>query len=209
MTNPTLRPLSEARIAETAALLGRAFADDPGYVYALPSAPRRPTQLRWLYERIVRVSMPFEHVYGAGDDRSELAAVTVWMPPGRGPGPVDMIRHGLLLFPLHVGPSATVRLMRCLVHMERVKAEIFRKRPHWYLDQLAVDPARQGQGLGRFALQQGIEDLLARERAPLMLFTSKEKNVAFYQASGFAVTRNDWIGEPQDGFRLWTMQREA
>ena len=209
MTTPILKLLVDARIADAAALLARAFADDPGYVYALPSEPRRPTQLRWLYERIVRMSVPFRHVYGLSDERSDLGAVTVWLPPRRGPSPWDMIRHGLPLFPLRVGAVATVRLVRCLVYMERVKAETFAKRPHWFLDQLAVDPSRQGQGLGRFALQRGIEDLVAQERAPLMLFTSKEKNVAFYQASGFSVTKSDWLGEPHDGFRLWTMQRQA
>ncbi|MFT3772338.1 MAG: GNAT family N-acetyltransferase [Minicystis sp.] len=208
MIAPSLVPIAEARVGEAAALLARAFLDDPGYVYALPDEARRPAQLRWVYERILRLSLPYGHVCGLVDERAELLAITVWMPTRRGPGPWEMVRHGMLEFPIRVGVKETVRLVRCLVHMERTKAELCAKRPHWYLDQLAVEPGRQGQGLGRLALGMSSERVAAEERLPSLLFTSKERNVPFYQGSGFAVTRSDWIGAPDDGFRLWAMQRE-
>jgi ribosomal protein S18 acetylase RimI-like enzyme len=207
MDSPLLAPLPPARVAEAAAILSRAFVDDAGFVYTLPDAARRPAQLAWLFDRILRIS----HRCGEVEALTEgdaLTTIVAWMPPRGEPGLWDLVRGGLLQLPFRFGLSGARRMGHCLTAMDRSKAELLGSRPHWYLDQLAVEPARQGQGLGRAAVRQGIEARLAREALPLFLFTSNPRNVPFYEGAGFAVLRREWVGEPGDGFWLWAMLRE-
>lgn len=206
--DPAILPLDQPRLDDTARLFARAFADDPGFVYAVPEEATREPRLAWLYARLVGIARDageVEVVVRGG----ELVAAVAWLPPRAVPGVGDLVRHGLLMLPFRFGPRSASRLVRCLLYMETARADLMGRRPHWYLDQLAVDPLYQGQGLGRFALARGLEARLAREAAPVLLFTAKERNVAFYRGAGFDVARTDWIGGAADGFRIWAMIREG
>ena len=48
--------LPPERAAAAASLLGRAFAKDPGFRWALPDDEKRATQLTWLAERLLRIA---------------------------------------------------------------------------------------------------------------------------------------------------------
>ena len=74
--------------------------------------------------------------------------------------------------------------------------------------QLNLDPSQQGKGLGRIALSRYLEERCDAEGAPAVLVTSKERNVSFYEGSGFRVARSDLIGG-ESGFRMWVMVRDA
>ena len=54
---------------------------------------------------------------------------------------------------------------------EHVPAE-----PLWYLDQLGVDPSRQGEGLGRALVRFGL-DRAAEAGLPAFLETARERNL--------------------------------
>lgn len=194
-------------MGQAVALLARAFFDDPGYCYALRDVARRGAQLGVLYEGMMDIAARRGEIDARTDDGA-LCAVASWMGPGGEPGLWDFVRAGLLELPFRFGARTAARLGRCLLAMERSKAELMRGRPHWYLDQLATDPSRQGQGHGRALLGHGIEARLARQKLPLFLFTANPRNVPFYQGAGFAVIREERVGVPEDGFRLWSMLRE-
>jgi len=76
--------------------------------------------------------------------------------------------------------------------------------PRWLLDQLAVEPAAQGQGIGgamlRFAIARAAADGL-----PLVLETAVAGNVPLYERFGFRVTVE--ADAPAGGPHIWFMAR--
>jgi ribosomal protein S18 acetylase RimI-like enzyme len=81
-----------------------------------------------------------------------------------------------------------------------------RKRRHWYLWVLGVQPDRQGQGFGG-QLMAPILSQADRDGLPCYLETESERNVAFYRKHGFEVAHEGDI--PGYGLRLWMMKCEA
>jgi ribosomal protein S18 acetylase RimI-like enzyme len=67
---------------------------------------------------------------------------------------------------------------------------------HLLLDNVAVDPARQGQGLGRAMIAHAEAMARAREHAELRLFTNElmERNIDLYRRLGFAETHHATVG---------------
>ncbi|HHG2225134.1 GNAT family N-acetyltransferase [Synechococcus sp. CCFWC 502] len=60
------------------------------------------------------------------------------------------------------------------------------RESHWHLGPVAVEPSRQGQGVGS-ALLKGACNRMDQRAAILYLETDKEENVRFYQKHGFEV----------------------
>jgi ribosomal protein S18 acetylase RimI-like enzyme len=137
-------------------------------------------------------------IFMEGDD-----AVTCWIPPGRTIGATDLVRGGILAAPAGMGVRSSGRALYAMHHIERLRARATRGRPHWYLDQLAVDPRAQGRGLGRRLLNESLAALADPGSVPCFLLTTKESNVAFYRGSGFRVDETKRIG----GFQAWGMTR--
>jgi ribosomal protein S18 acetylase RimI-like enzyme len=75
--------------------------------------------------------------------------------------------------------------------------------PAWYLDRVGVDPARQGEGIGRALIQFGL-DRAAAAGLPAYLETATERNVGFYQSLGFRVVSAGDV--PGGGPRIWFLR---
>jgi GNAT superfamily N-acetyltransferase len=108
----------------------------------------------------------------------DFAAVAMWIPPGAEPDGdaiVAVIRET-------VAPERHDDTLEVLGQMD----ELHPREPHWYLPWLAVDPARQGAGLGARLLEQGLARADA-QRLPVFLETPNPRTVAFYERHGFAV----------------------
>jgi GNAT superfamily N-acetyltransferase len=66
-----------------------------------------------------------------------------------------------------------------------------------------VDPAFQGQGVGRALLKPAMDKARAGG-VPIYLETAQPANVAFYEYIGFKQIRE--LDEPSSGLRLWTFR---
>jgi GNAT superfamily N-acetyltransferase len=77
--------------------------------------------------------------------------------------------------------------------------------PRWLLDQVAVEPAAQGRGIGgamlRFAIERAEADGL-----PLVLETGVAANVPLYEHVGFRVAHA--AAAPDGGPPIWFMARD-
>lgn len=164
-----------------AAVLARAFWDDPLTQHIAPSQAQR-RRLVSLFDITLRYGVLFGELYTTPDVRG----VAIWIPPGNFAITLGRsLRVGLWRLPLAVGLPPLLRLMRALLAMEHLHARDVAPQ-HWYLFYLAVDPSHQGQGLGA-ALIQPVLERAAQAGLPCYLETTNPRNLSFYLRCGFEV----------------------
>lgn len=187
-------------LARIAALLARAFANDPQMVAALPDAQRRARHLPWLIGLNVRYGCLYGEVY----TMPGWEGAAIWLPPHATTFTVGrMARAGMLAAPLRLD----WRVLARLAVMEGAATQLHRRyapMPHWYLAQIGVEPSRQGQGIGS-ALLRSMLARIDREEGRCYLETTKQTNLRFYEKHGFRV-----VGDAQTrvgGVRMWGLLR--
>jgi GNAT superfamily N-acetyltransferase len=198
-------PLLAAQIAEAGALMGRAFSPDPISVHAFADPDERSRALAALCEWIVRSSHLFAEVYvtpGALDGMLILQRTHLELTDERLPA------SGWDDLPAALGPGPYARFtsefMRIYNHAETGLHDAATPDA-WYLDQLAVEPGRQGAGIGgRFV--RWLNDLADANGATVSLLTFQPKNVGFYARYGYPVIAEG--AEPISGVRYWGFERK-
>ena len=192
---PGIRKMTVADCPAVAKAQARAFYDDPLQVWALPDASTRLSILEQVFELLSRYSsVPRGESYT--DETRSCAAF--WVPPG----PFEMSREAAeAMMPI-------IELLGDANDRFRAAEDTMRANrpaePHFYLQGLGTDPPRQGEGLASAAMQPVLTRCDA-EGIPAYLESTKERNVGFYEAHGFAVTSCTDI--PLGGPALWMMWR--
>ncbi|MFJ8563863.1 GNAT family N-acetyltransferase [Streptomyces sp. NPDC093514] len=193
-----------ARPAESgavAALLARAFADDPVMAWMVPAAERerRITRYFRLAQRQQRPRAGAVRVAATGEGR--LLAAALWSGPGRWkPSPLQ----DLAALPRYAGVFG-LRGMPRAGEVQNAMHEVHPRTPHWYLPSVGTDRGLQGRGVGSALLRQQLADC-DRLGQPAYLESSAPANVPFYERLGFRVTGE--IRLPGGGPTLWPMWRD-
>lgn len=192
-----MRTAGRQDVAALAAMLARAFGDDPVQAWLFPpEVVERSRRIAALFDLLLR------HVYLAYGETwmtVDGASTAVWAPPGAWQIPVAVqLRRAPNLIRLFGR-----RLPGVLRGLRRVEAE-HPSEPHWYLAVLGTDPSGQGHGFASVLLSERLRRCDATG-TPAYLESSKESNLAFYGRHGFRVT-----GEVQlpDGPPVWPMWRD-
>lgn len=189
-----MRLATAADRTAVAAMLGRAFQDDPAFAHIFPDpqdrARRLPRLFALLYDSDGRAGM---RLVSAGGE-----AATLWRAPGRAHvGWAETLRHAIPLLGALGGSVARALAIGQAIEAHMPAGDV------WYLHIAGCDPAAQGRGLGRQALAAGLSR--AAGRLPCYLETATERNLGFYASAGFAVT-DEWRAG-RDGPRFWSMLR--
>lgn len=79
------------------------------------------------------------------------------------------------------------------------------EEPLEHLSHIGVVPERQGTGLGKALMRDGIERA-DEARLSIWLETSKARNVAYYEGFGFTVAADE--DAPEHGPHIWFMRRD-
>jgi ribosomal protein S18 acetylase RimI-like enzyme len=183
--------------AAIAAMLARAFADDPAMRFIFPDSAVRMKRMPRLFALLFETDGPV----GMRLVTEGSEAATLWRAPGKAETSLwEMIRHAPAL--LHALGGAVGRALRVAdaIDAHHPKGEF------WYLHIAGCDPAFQGRGIGGAIVRDG----LARTTASGLtcyLETPLEKNVSFYRGLGFELTEV-W-DVPRGGPRFWSMARAA
>ena len=183
----SVRPARREDFRPLAAMLARAFYDDPVTAWFYPNERRRLMHARRFFAIRLRQLAGQELIYTTDDH----AGAALWTPPGRWR---EDLRQSLMLLP------RIVRSTRAVREIERRHPVL----PHYYLSVIGTDPDQQGGGIGS-ALLAPVLSRCDCEGVAAYLESSKESNVRFYVRHGFTVT--DRIDIP-DGPPLWFMWRE-
>jgi GNAT superfamily N-acetyltransferase len=181
--------------APLAAMLARAFYDDPVTSWFYPNPKRRLARARRFFAIRLRQLADQDLIFTTPD----RCGAALWTLPGRWR---EDLGQSLMLLPmLPVLLPRIVRSTRAVREIECRHPVV----PHYYLSVLGTDPDRQGGGVGS-ALLGPVLDRCDAEGVAAYLESSKESNVDFYIRHGFSVT--DRIDLPEGGPALWFMWRE-
>jgi GNAT superfamily N-acetyltransferase len=182
-----------------AAVLARAFFDDPPMVWLLPDPATRPGRLTRMFATIIGIeSLPYGGVDIACAGR-EILGGAIWMPPGHWqPGLLGKIRAA----PGHWRAVATAEIRAA--RMGYALSSAHPKQPHWYLKSIGIDPASQGRGAAGLLMRSRLE-MCDRDGQPAYLEASKPSGVPLYERFGFRPTGH--VGMPPEAPVLTKMWR--
>ncbi len=199
----TPRHLAAADAKPAAAVLARAFRDNPSTLAFLPGqdAAQRLRSLKRVFRGCVEAALRFGTVTAVDADVG-VAGVSLSFAPGRFPPPLRAIVW-LAYGPLTAGPRASIRYLLADAYMRHLHLH----EPHHYLQVLGVDPEMQGRGIGG-ALLRRLSAAADGDGVACYLETDKESSVRLYQHHGYEISRDETRRE-FGGLRFWTMQRPA
>ena len=206
----SLTVLDDRRVHAVAAILADAMDDDPAYRYLMPNALTRADGLREYFARSLRTYLPHRCTYMALDAEGASGTVTIRPPGGLEISTWTMIRRGLLPFAITRGIAAVRRLFALKDAYDRIEARLSGGRPHWYVHMMAIDPRKQGRGVGSMLIANALATTADADdtRYPVLLTTHKERNVAFYRRAGFEVIdRHELALDGAPPYSVWGMRR--
>ncbi|MFJ5548174.1 GNAT family N-acetyltransferase [Streptomyces sp. NPDC093225] len=185
-----------------AALLARAFADDPVMSWMLPDPSGRERRAALYFRLAQRRQRPRSGAVRVAATRDgRLLSAALWSGPGQWQtSPLQDLRA----VPRYVrvfGPGG----LRRAAEVQNTLHEAHPHLPHWYLPTVGTDPEVQGTGAGSALLREQLAlcDLLGESA---YLESSRPSNVPFYERLGFRVTGE--IPLPDGGPTLWPMWRD-
>jgi ribosomal protein S18 acetylase RimI-like enzyme len=190
-------------------LLAAAFSSNPAHVYICPNSDTRYEQLKWLLGGNLRAQsdLGLSFCVATGKVVSAMGFWTDSESPRT--GLIRQVRAGLLLAPIRLGPAGVRRLLEVTSSVEAQLDSTLCGRPHWTLNNMAVDEELRGQGIGTDLLRSEIRKLsLLQPTWPIALCTQRERNVLFYRRAGFEIGLSAYIGKGPQRFQNWTMVRE-
>lgn len=191
----SVRTAGGADRARIAAVLARAFADDPAMSWIYPDRADRERRLPRLFALLFDADRSGMRLITEGGE-----AATLWRGPGQAStGLLAMIAQAWPMWRA-LGPA----LPRALALSQAIDAHM-PSGDFWYLHIAGCDPAAQGRGLGGQAIRAGLSRVA--RRFPTYLETATEQNIGLYQRLGFAVTDTWRVGH--DGPMFWSMLRAA
>ncbi|MGD0707800.1 MAG: GNAT family N-acetyltransferase [Anaerolineaceae bacterium] len=183
-------------------VLCTAFFDYPEFDFYFPDPEKRKRCLPWYLGKVMNTALRYGEVYTT----QEISGVAFILPPGHTKiSQWEYVLCGFLPAPFVLGMQDFIRSQQGEEFIGDIHEKIMYGRPHYYLWGLVVDPAQKRKGIGTALLGQ----ILAKadvEKKPIYLETHDEKNVAYYQKSGFYLATTSSI--PKFDIPVWCMVRE-
>jgi len=177
-TGSTVRIATGADAEPLSQTLARAFHDDPLMCHFLSDPASRPQKMPRIFKLLLKLGIG----YGACQVTSGYEAATFWRPPNQWHVPFwQYITNGPEL--IGVFGANALRVMSTMDMVEKIHP----KTPHWYLQVIGTDPAKQGKGFGSLIMRHQLATVDA-QGMPAYLESSKESNIPIYKSFGFEVT---------------------
>jgi ribosomal protein S18 acetylase RimI-like enzyme len=191
-----VRPAVPEEVPALARVLARGFVDDPIMRWTVP-AEDHLERVRVFFE-VFDLRTAAEGWLWTVDDG---AGAALWVPPGT-EAEFDEMTFSLEDVVREMLGDLNERYDEFWGWAEGMRPA----EPHWYLDHIAVDPARQGSGLGGALVAHGLA-LAEAAGMPAFLNTARVGNVRFYERRGFEVIESS--DAPGGGPRIWFMVHPA
>ena len=178
----TVRSATAADVKPLAAVMARAFDDDPPFVWMLPRPQTRQARARVIFATVLRTEALRHGAVEVACAGNAIVAGAIWLPPGHWAPTVSEQLRSLPGFARALGrrfgygTALTQSMTRAHPH-----------EPHWYLYAIGVDPARQGGGIAGTLLRSRLRRC-DQSREPAYLESTKLATVPLYRHFGFQPT---------------------
>jgi ribosomal protein S18 acetylase RimI-like enzyme len=198
-----VRPATKADVAEMSEVLGRAFFDDPPFVWVLPDEDVRRRKLAGLFRLLVTTVHLNRGGCEVALEGGAIRAATLWDPPDEWQTSVvtELVQLPSLLVLLGRHFFGGIRGLSALGAL----ADAHPAEPHWYLGVIGTDPAAQGGGHGGSLMRSRLSRC-DEGGIPAYLESSKESNIPYYERFGFKVAGE--VTLPRGGPSLYPMWRD-
>ena len=188
-------------VKRAAAVLSRAFQEDPVFSYFIPDPETRKAKSHYIFEMLVQYSIRYGEVYATPD----FECVATVLPDDK----VEMnfrnaLTNGGLPIITRLNPVSVIRQLKvtdlmCSVHKELAPY------PHIYGYLIGVEPNLRGQGYFSI-LNKHIMDKADSQQLPFYCDNVNEANIPKYEHHGMKIIREYTI--PKTQVRIWAMVRE-
>jgi len=193
----TARPATWSDADAIADTLAKAFFDDPLICFLLKDEVARPAKMPKLFKLLFKLGLPHD----ACDVTSGYEAVALWRPPNAWHiPPLQYVTNGAAFIDVF-GLGGGLQVMGAMDTIEKRHPH----EPHYYLQAIGADPAKQGKGFGGVVIRRhlAVADAAAM---PCYLESSKDTNIPIYKSFGFEVTGEITL---PGGPTIWPMWRGA
>ncbi len=181
-----LKRISEDQIEVASKVLGRAFQDDPLFVYCFPDPIERKIKIAIHGEFLILLGILSGEVYITS---SNIEGVVVWHPHGIkdqiiGKQSKEIIRRLRKVRRMDFSDSLLIERMGIFEEIANSFQNEHVNFPHWYLAFIGIDPIYQTEGYGSKLLRMKLAEI-DEQNLPCYLHTENERNVKFYEHFGF------------------------
>ena len=183
---------------EFAAVLTRAFYDDPYYGYIMPNPNKSREQIHWWMKLLLKYTLKYGDIYYTDDHK----AIAMWLGPEKPVvDDIKILSMGLILYPFKIGLRNFMRLLDIDGQWKKEHKKLDKR--HYYLMIIGVEPEFQQKGIGSRLMQVGLKKA-DDEKLECFLETVTPEDVRFYEKHNFKVIYNKAFAENQ---QFWLMKR--
>ena len=201
------KKLHEDQIEEASKVIGRAFQDDPLFIYCFPDPIERINKSTTHGEWMILLGILSGEVYTTS---REIEGVAVWhsysikdIETGKQSKEIirrlRKVKRKNFSDPLFVERIGIFEEIANSFQIEHVNV------PHWYLSIIGVDPIHQGKGFGRKLIKIKLTEI-DQQKLPCYLHTENESNIKFYEQFGFKLVGKEKV--PNSDFYFHAMFRD-
>ncbi|MGB5909673.1 MAG: GNAT family N-acetyltransferase [Promethearchaeia archaeon] len=181
-----LKLLSEDQIEAASKVLGRAFQDDPLFVYCFPDPIERKIKIAIHGEFLILLGILSGEVYITS---SNIEGVAIWHPHGIkdqiiGKQSKETMRRLRKVRKINFSDPLVIERIGIFEEIANSFQNEHVNFPHWYLAFIGVDPIHQGKGYASKLLRMKLAEI-DEQNLPCYLHTENERNVKFYEHFGF------------------------
>jgi ribosomal protein S18 acetylase RimI-like enzyme len=185
---------------EFAAVLTRAFHDDPYYDYIMPNRKKNKAQIHWWMKLLLKYTLKYGDIYYTDDHKG----IAMWLGPEKPVvDDIEILSMGLIKYPFKVGLRNFMRLLD--IDGQWKKEHKKEDKRHYYLMVIGVEPEFQQKGIGSRLMQVGLKKA-NDEKLECFLETVTPEDVRFYEKHNFKAFHNNKFAKDQ---QFWLMKRPA
>jgi hypothetical protein len=181
-------------------VLTRAFYNDPRAAYIFPDELARRAVLSWFLASVaIRASRLCGEIYTTAN----VEGGALWIRPGVELTIGHAVRTEMPSLPFKLDRPSIIRWITVDRYLESIRKHMA-DEPYWYLLALGTAPSLPGSAIRR-ALIAPVLATADWDRRPCYVETFNEKDLPFYEQSGFQIAGAGQI--PNDGPGFWTLIR--
>ncbi len=195
-------------IEECAQLAAQSFADYEYFTTYFPDEGQRFDFLRRAILSEYRTTFGRAHFFVARRGGAIVAVAQIFPPDYRKPSTLRYLTHGWCRV-LALPDQKAVNAWSKMDESAAAYCHAMMGGGTWYLSSLTVSATQRGQGIGAAMLKDCVVQHVRRNGGTrLCLFTNSERNLRFYQRSGFRIVDEKTFAYGSQEIGSWSLARK-